>query len=1690
MRGNTATEHSRGVQTVALLTAAVLFIVILFGSLANIRAGAADDISNPTSLAGLKVNDLTNPTGLDDMHPRFSWWMDSNVTGQRQTAYRVTVSKSQHFDTLVWDSGRQDSDVSIDIAYDGEMLEAYTTYYWRVSAWDQDGKQVESAPATFEMGVLQGGFDDADWIVCGGTYPYPNDLVTLSGANWIWAGSTKAPAETAYFRYKFQPDPDKTLKNAYVAYGADDYGAVYFNGKQIAEIPNEGDIWRKGHVTYLTNRINPQGENVFSAAIVNKQPGDGGLLAKIVLTYTDGTNDLFVTDETWLASNATDLGDDFTAVQYDDSDRSKWNYPSRDKEYEVVPYGSAPWFTGVNLPGQADEYPIKQGAPIFRKQFNLDQSVEHVVSARIYATAAGLYELNLNDQKAGEEFLAPGFTEYPDHITYQAYDVTGHLKDGENTISAMIGKGWYLGYIAYEIKGVQEAFLGKMVVTYDDGSTQTIVTDDSWEYTLDGPVLSNDMYNGEVYDATRTQTPYEYGKVGTTTAQALGIGEVISQISGSVKPMDTLEPVAVTEPKDGLHIFDFGQNFAGIVEITVDTAPGTQILLRHAEALNNGEPGADGDPGTLYLGTLRGAKPNDAYIAKGGGEETYRPTFTVHGFRYVEVSGIDLEDIVSVKGIVVYTEMEDTGSFTCSNELVNRLERNVYWGQRSNFVSIPTDCPQRDERYGYTGDAQVFSDTSGYNMDVKAFFDQYLLSINDCVFDNGAFPNSAPGAPPNERNDPAYNGWADGGVIIPYNMYVRYGDLGIIERSYDHMVNYIEYLYADKDENHLRTSQTLYGDWLSLDKLDTPVALTDTAFCAYVCGLMSEMAAAIGRQDDAEKFAGYAQGFRDAWAKFYLKEDGQTTANTQTSYVIGLAFDVIPDNLKQAAADHLAKVIQGSKYNGKISTGFISTGFLLPVLCQYGHEDVAFSLLEDTEMPSFLYPVTQGATTIWERWNSYSKEEGFFDPTMNSFNHFAFGTVAKWLYSGVLGITADPDAPAYKHFALKPVFGGEMTYADGSYTSKYGEIKSGWALDGTDFTYRATVPANTTATLFLPAEDTAAIYVGGKDATAEAVEGITFTGFQNGKAVFELASGSYTFRSSVVNKSDLAKAVNAARDYGSYYYTPESFAALQEALAQAQSCLGNPLATNEQVAAAADALHRAMKELVHIPQQGTQEDPFLISSVEDLQKLAETVNAGSSFQGKFFKLTQDLDISGLNWVPIGKTSAITAGVGFAGSFDGGGHMISNLSIFDTTVSATFGVFGMVSGTVKNLGVEAADISVGAADCRAGALAGTLNGGKIQNCAVVDSSVSAGGRVAGGLVGQNYNGTIEHSFVFNTKVSGGRTAAFVGDNSDDRGSNKGTIINCYADGRLESANQGFVIDSREATAAEFADGTVTDLLNAGGDVWTQGDTHPIFAPSMEPSDADKTILKRVLAYADEARNGSEYAGVIASVKKSFDRAYEAAQAVDQSPYSTQQEVDSAWMNLLKEIHKLGFQAGDKTQLKLVLAQAVQIDLNNYISAGQGEFRAALLAAQACFADPDTLAQDVNQAVDTLLNALLGLRYKADRSVLAAVLERAGEVDRSLYSQASLEVFERARIAAEAVAADESASQQQVDRAVENLSAAMDNLQLKQGGAIGQPVQGDQTQTSATGNAKTGETAPAALGLAAVLAGACLLIRKRR
>ena len=1041
----------------------------------------------------LRVNYEKEPSCVD-ANPSFSYVIDTEHRGIKQESYRISVADSK--DKLLsgeadWDTGEVSSDNTVNIVCDKALKEA-TRYYWCVTVKTIDGNTVKSDVSHFDTALTETGFNGADWIV---QDTLAAGLSTVDNAKWIWLLNNDSQGDVAikteYFRYNFTVDGE--IESAYLSYTADDYGDLYINGKKAAST-NASRGWENA-VSFNAAQYLKQGENVIAVSSVNSQVGFGAVILSMKIEYSDGTVKEIVTDRNWRATDKKT--DDWFKETANEGNFSAVNF--------AADYGEYPWYSKVLYPD------VASSAPTMRYEFDLQKKVK---SAFMFASAAGLYDAYVNGEKASADALDPGRSEYTKRIMYQCHDVTNKLVTGKNVIGAVLGRGWYIG--AYSPYGAQiPAYICKLVIDYEDGERQIIGSGADWLCSPEGPITYNDVFNGETYDARLELTgwstadykgPSFFG-VTVKTPSELGLGKLVPQLSGTVKVMDTVTAKSMTEPSKRVYVYDFGQNLAGFVTIKVKGKEGTTIKLRHAEMLNDGSSGSDGPKGTIYTANLRSALATDYYTLKGDTNgETYTPTFTFHGFRYVEITGLssplELSDVVAN---VLYSDMEDTGRITTDDTLINKLVENTYWGQRGNFLSTPTDCPQRDERMGWSGDAQIFSGTAAYNMNVKAFFDKYITDLNDCQRDDGAYPDVAPQTYRAQYGGSGNNAWGDAGIIIPWVMYTRYGDISYIEIYYTNMKKYLRYL-LNTSNNYIR-SRSAYGDWLSIGE-STNVSVTDTAYCVYVYDIMSKAAAVLGKNKDSEYFKEEADKYRTAWVSKFVRTPGRLKFDTQTAYLVALAFEIVPEEDRQAYADRLNEKIV--KNGNKLTTGFIGCPLLLPTLCKYGYTDTAFALLQQQEYPSWKYPILQGATTIWERWNSYTLANGFGDAGMNSFNHYSYGSVTEWIYSTLIGITCDESAPGFSHFTLKPTAGGGINKADGEYDSIHGLIKSGWeAKDNKITKYKCTVPGNTAATLYLHADNSDDITEGGKPLSA--AEGITLASFENGIAVIELTSGVYEF---------------------------------------------------------------------------------------------------------------------------------------------------------------------------------------------------------------------------------------------------------------------------------------------------------------------------------------------------------------------------------------------------------------------------------------------------------------------------------------------------------------------------------------------------------------------------------------------------
>lgn len=751
--------------------------------------------------------------------------------------------------------------------------------------------------------------------------------------------------------------------------------------------------------------------------------------------------------------------------------------------------------------------------PYMRKEFACDTKP---VKARLYVTALGLYECSINGERIGDDVFAPGWTDYRTRVQYRTYDVTENIQAGENVLGSLLGDGWYCGHIGWicrQFYGDRPCFLAQLEITDEAGEITRICTDSSWR-TAFGPLLESDLLMGESYDARHEypgwNTPgficekEEWWPVKVYPAPDISYD---AQRGPVVRRMCELEPLG--DPRDASRrwrdskvIFDFGQNMVGRVRLRVKGPAGTTLTVRYAEMLD--------EKGGLYTENLRAARATDHFTLRGNGEEVFEPHFTFHGFRYAEVSGIPKGMELthdSITGIVLYSDTPRSGTFECSEQLVNQLQSNIEWGQRGNFVDIPTDCPQRDERLGWTGDAQVFIRTAASNMHVAHFFTKWLQDLADAQHDDGSIPPVAPSIDVVERDGgPA---WADAIVICPWTIYQCYGDRRILETHYETMRQFIDYLSAtakDFIRVHDPNEWQGFGDWLSIDA-DTPKDLIGTAFFAYSAYLMSRIAKVLDKEKDAKKYAALSSQVKDAFDRKYFDKKGECAAHTQTAYVLALHFSLLPEELRVAAAQHLVDLIKERDMH--LSTGFVGAPYLTHVLSDNGYSDIACELLMQKSWPSWLYAVTQGATTIWERWDGWTHDKGFQDPGMNSFNHYAYGSIGDWLYQRIAGIDTDKEQPGFKHIIMRPIFTSPFEWVKRTLETPYGPVTSAWEKKNGTIQWEIEIPPNAHATVFLPIDDVSCIMESGTD--LDAAKCVAYEKGEDGMLSLKTGSGKYCF---------------------------------------------------------------------------------------------------------------------------------------------------------------------------------------------------------------------------------------------------------------------------------------------------------------------------------------------------------------------------------------------------------------------------------------------------------------------------------------------------------------------------------------------------------------------------------------------------
>jgi alpha-L-rhamnosidase len=748
----------------------------------------------------------------------------------------------------------------------------------------------------------------------------------------------------------------------------------------------------------------------------------------------------------------------------------------------------------MTYPGEKRKY---FACPLFRKEF---QTGGEIRRATLYASALGVYRFYINGQPVGNDYFTPDWTDYHKRVYYNTYDVTDLVKANEaNTIGGVLGAGWYAGqlcWVGQNIYGNRPRLFGQLEIELTDGSVQTIATDGTWK-TAFGPYIEGEFLAGETYDARKEiagwASPGSMTVGWQPVAVTASIPAELQAFPGiTVQKTSVLHPAKISEPKPDVFVFDMGQNFAGFALLKAKGPVGTKVVLRFAEMLN--------PDGTIYTTNLRGARAIDTYILKGQGEEVWQPRFTFHGFRYVEVTGYPgrpSEDAVT--GIAVNSNVPLEGQFECSSPMVNRLYKNIVWTQRANYISVPTDCPQRDERLGWTGDAETFVRAATYNADVAAFFTKWLVDLEDAQSPAGAFPDVAPTLPGMGGGCAA---WADAGTICPWTIYQVYNDKRLLAQHYDAMVRWVE--FCRRNSNGLLRPAAGYGDWLSINA-NTPTDVLATAYFAYSTRLTADAARVLGKQDDARKYEELFQQIKAAFNKAYVAADGRIKGNTQTCYVLGLWFDLLPKELRPAATRYLIDDIKSRGVH--LSTGFVGTSWLMPTLSATGNTPITYKLLLNDTFPSWGYSIKHGATTIWERWDGWTAEHGFQDPGMNSFAHYSFGAVARWMFQSVAGI--DMAAPGFQRLLIHPQPAEGLTWVKASYGSIHGRIATQWKTANGKLALIVTIPANTMATVVLPASDPSAVTESGKP--VEQAEGVKVLGSLRGETRLEVGAGEYYF---------------------------------------------------------------------------------------------------------------------------------------------------------------------------------------------------------------------------------------------------------------------------------------------------------------------------------------------------------------------------------------------------------------------------------------------------------------------------------------------------------------------------------------------------------------------------------------------------
>lgn len=1052
-----------------------------------------------THVLGLKVDYLDRPVGLENPNPTFSWRLESDQRSVRQLAFRILVAGSEK--ALIeqrgdyWDSGKVDGSASFGVRYDGRPLPSRQRCFWMVQVWVEGAIALSTSdPSWWEMGLLEAGDWHAEWLAAEGERARRDREI---GLDWVWGEATNQ-TNTRLFRCPFEL-PDESTAGTYFAdvnHSRAKITGLWIDGHAVSS-PDARPL--KGQ-QFATARMS-RGTHLVAVAVDisgirgGRTSYDFGLTVFGRFELQDGT----------VARLSTEPS--VTTHQKVDPDWFRLSY--QDSAWDAV--------RSVDL-GDYQPWP-PEPAQDMRHLFEVQESV---VKARLYITALGAYEGRINGQRIGDALLTPEISQFKERVLYRVYDVDSTtFRQGENVIALTVADGWYASWDGnFSWAPPPRRVLAQLELTLADGTQQIVATGPGWRNS-ESPIRRSQLRMGEIYDARLEHAGWDDSGFDDSSWEKASLAsapecKIVSQTSPPIRAMQSISTKAITEPSEGVYVFDFGQNFSGWCRLKVKGPRGTRIELRFAEML---APDGQIEQSSMAVEWFEEPK-TDVYILKGDQEgEVFEPRFTYRGFRYVEVTGLPAAPSTDMLvGIFAHSDLAYTGRIRSGSPLIERIWRATVNTQRSNFVAIPTDCPSREQR-GWMGDAGLFWDAAAFNMDVCAFTSRQMVNVTDDQADDGAFPVMAPW--PARRYNEFFGGvagtapaWADGSVIVVWTAWRRYGDLSVVKTNWSAMTRYLKFIQDNNPEYVWRNARSAdFGDWMSVGPTmlgadiepTTPKELIGTAYWANSANLMSQMADAVGRDEDAARFRSIFEKVRSAFNKSYVQEDGTIGNGSQTSYVLALALGLVEGEVRRRAEQLLAKDVRDRDVS--LTTGILGTQFILDVLADAGFEGLAYGLLLRTEYPSWGYMFRNGATAIWENWTG----EFEYVRGTNAFvsrNHYALGSVCGFLFRRMAGI--DAEAPGFSEISIRPVVDPRMTQGGGDYDSIMGRISTDWSKDATGtFTLKAEIPANTTATVYIPVSRNSRITEGRIDVTER--NDMRVVSRLDDVAAVSIGSGSYRF---------------------------------------------------------------------------------------------------------------------------------------------------------------------------------------------------------------------------------------------------------------------------------------------------------------------------------------------------------------------------------------------------------------------------------------------------------------------------------------------------------------------------------------------------------------------------------------------------